>query len=149
MRAALEGVALNTRWLLRPFEALLGRRTGEIHMIGGGAMSDLWCQIFADVMNRPIRQLKDPIQANARGAAFIAAVGMGFISFEEIPSLIECQATYRPRDETRGVYDAHFREFVNIYKRNRGIFRRLNASRGAERQEQRPISGGLAGRSPG
>ncbi len=129
MRAALEGVALNTRWLLRPFEKLMRQRLDEIHMIGGGAMSDLWCQIFADVMDRPIRQVKDPIQANARGAAFIASVGMGFISFAEIPGLMEYQTTYEPRAETRRVYDALFREFVNIYMRNRGIFRRLNAGR--------------------
>jgi len=129
LRAFLEGVALNTRWLLRPFEKSTRRRVDAINIIGGGANSDLWCQIFADVMDRPIRQVKDPIQANVRGAAFIASVGMGFISFQEIPGYTEYQATYLPRSETRGVYDAHFREFVNIYKRNRGIFHRLNAGR--------------------
>jgi xylulokinase len=132
VRAFLEGVALNTRWLLRPFEKAIRQRLDVIHMIGGGAGSDLWCQIFADVMDRPIRQLKDPIQANVRGAAFIASVGMGFISFQEIPGCLEYRATYRPRPENRSVYDAHFREFVNIYKRNRRIFRRLNASRSSQ-----------------
>ena len=77
-----------------------------------------------------MRQVKDPIQANVRGAAFVASVGMGFISFRDIPGYMEYRATYAPRPETRSVYDAHFREFVNIYKRNKGIFRRLNASRG-------------------
>jgi xylulokinase len=129
IRAFLEGVALNTRWLLRPFEKCTRRRLDAINMIGGGASSSLWCQIFADVLDRPIRQLKDPIQANVRGAAFIAAVGMGFTSFREVPGYTEYQATYLPRSETRGVYDAHFREFVNIYRRNKGIFRRLNAGR--------------------
>ena len=132
VRAFLEGVALNTRWMLRPLERLTRRRLDEIHMVGGGANSELWCQIFADVLDRPIRQVKDPIQANVRGAAFIASVGLGFISFQDIPDLMEYRKTYRPRPETRSVYDAHFREFVNIYKRNKGIFRRLNASRGPE-----------------
>jgi xylulokinase len=129
LRAFLEGVAFNTRWLLRPFEKSTRRRVDAINIIGGGASSNLWCQIFADVMDRPIRQVKDPIQANVRGAAFIASVGMGFISFEEIPGYTEYQATYQPRPETRGVYDAQFREFVNIYNRNKRIFRRLNAER--------------------
>jgi len=134
VRAFLEGVALNTRWLLRPFERATRKRLDAIHTIGGGARSDLWCQIFADVLDRPIRQVKDPIQANVRGAAFIASVGLGFISFREVPGCMEYQATYEPRPETRAVYDSHFREFVNIYKRNRGIFRRLNASRGGGSQ---------------
>jgi hypothetical protein len=57
---------------------------------------------------------------------------MGFTSFQEVPDYTEYQALYQPRSETRGVYDSHFREFVNIYKRNRSIFRRLNARRGGE-----------------
>jgi len=129
VRAFLEGVALNTRWMLRPLERLARKRLDAIHIVGGGASSELWCQIFADVMDRPIRQVKDPIQANVRGAAFIAAVGLGFISFEDIPNLMEYRKTYLPRPETRRVYDALFREFVSIYRRNKGIFRRLNASR--------------------
>jgi xylulokinase len=130
IRAFMEGVALNTRWLLHPVEKFIGRPLGAINIVGGGASSDVWCQIFADVLERPVRQVKDPIQANVRGAAFIASVGMGFISFHDIPGYTEYRATYVPRLETRSVYDAHFLEFVNIYKRNKGIFRRLNASRG-------------------
>jgi len=130
IRAFMEGVALNTRWLLRPVEKFTGRRLEAINVVGGGAGSDVWCQIFADVLDRPIRQVKDPIQANVRGAAFVASVGMGFISFHDIPGHMEYRATYAPRPETRSVYDAHFREFVNIYRRNKGIFRRLNATGG-------------------
>ena len=73
--------------------------------------------------------MKDPIQANVRGAALIASVGMGIISFSDIPGCTEYQATYLPRPETREVYEAHFREFMNIYRRNKSIFRRLNTYR--------------------
>ena len=41
------------------------------------ASSDVWCQIFADVLDRPIDQVADPLSANVRGAAFVAAVGLG------------------------------------------------------------------------
>jgi xylulokinase len=129
IRAFLEGVALNIRWLLRPVERFTGRPLGAINIVGGGASSNVWCQILADGLQRPMQQVKDPIQANVRGAAFIAAVGLGLISFDDVPGCMEYQATYVPRPETRSVYDAHFREFVNIYKRNKGIFRRLNADR--------------------
>ena len=135
IRAFMEGVALNTRWLLRPVEKFTGRPLGAINIVGGGARSDVWCQIFADVLDRPIRQVKDPIQANVRGAAFVASVGMGWISFHDIPRYMEYRATYAPRPETRGVYDSRFGEFVNIYERNKGIFRRLNATRGAAGKE--------------
>ena len=127
IRAFLEGVALNTRWMLGPFEKLLGRKLDTITIVGGGAISNVWCQIFADVLNRPIRQLQEPIQANVRGAALMASVGLGLAGFDEIPGYTEYQATYSPTAKHRDIYDNHFREFVNIYNRNKKIYRRLNS----------------------
>jgi xylulokinase len=122
----LEGVAFNTRWLLQPFEKFLRRPLDCINIVGGGAASNVWCQVFADVLNRPVRQMKDPIQANVRGAAFIAAVGLGLISYGDVPDHTEYQHEYQPTAAHRAVYDAHFREFVNIYRQNKRIYRRLN-----------------------
>ena len=126
IRAMLEGIAFNTRWLLGPVERFLGRRLEGLNIVGGGGNSDVWCQIFADVLNRPVRQVKDPIQANVLGAAFIALTGLGMISYEDVPSLVKIRNTYVPREETRAVYDTVFPEFVELYKRNKGIYHRLN-----------------------
>jgi xylulokinase len=135
IRAVLEGVALNTRWLLPPFEKFLGRALERIHIVGGGANSDVWCQIFADVLQRPIRQVKEPIQANVRGAAFIAAVGLDRLSFADVPACTAYQRDYEPNPAHRAVYDASFREFVNIYRRNKAIYRRLNRAKVVLRPE--------------
>ncbi len=126
VRAILEGVALNTRWILGPVEKFCGRIMSPIHVVGGGANSELWCQIHADVLNRVIRQVKDPIQAVARGAAFIAAVGLGYIQFTDIPALIEFKREYQPQPENRKLYDSLFGEFVELYRKNKAIHRRLN-----------------------
>ena len=37
LRAFLEGIALNTRWLLGPVEKFMGRHVDAIHIVGGGA----------------------------------------------------------------------------------------------------------------
>jgi xylulokinase len=126
IRAFMEGVALNTRWLLAPAERFLGRKLTALNMVGGGARSDVWCRIFADVMNLSIRQVRDPIQVNARGAAFIAAVGLGLMTFADVPQKIEVQATYAPNPDSRAVYDKVFREFVRFYEQTRNIYKRLN-----------------------
>ena len=76
IRAVFEGVALNTRWVLGYVERFVKRRLDPLSIIGGGAQSDVWCQIYADVLDRSVRQVRDPLQANARGAAFIAAVAL-------------------------------------------------------------------------
>jgi len=127
IRAFLEGVAFNTRWLLSPVEKFLGRSVGSIHIVGGGAQSDVWCQIFADVLHVDIKQVADPIYANARGAAWIGAVGMGEISFNDIPRLITFKKIYAPRAEHRATYDESFAVFRLIYQQMKRVYHRMNS----------------------
>ncbi|MBK9782179.1 MAG: FGGY-family carbohydrate kinase [Anaerolineales bacterium] len=126
IRAFLEGIAYNTRWLLSPVEKFLGRKVNNINIVGGGAQSDVWCQIFADVMNVEIKQVADPIYANARGAAWIAAAGLGEIKFADIPELIQFRKAYQPQVQNRAVYDRGFENFQLIYKQMKGVYRHLN-----------------------
>ncbi|MGE5248976.1 MAG: xylulokinase [Bacteroidota bacterium] len=126
LRAVLEGVAFNTRWLLAPVERFLGRKLEQINIVGGGAQSDLWCQIFADVLNVPVRQVSEPICANARGAAWIAAVGLGDLSFADIPRLVHFRQTYTPKPENRVLYDDRFALFKQVYSQMRKVYHRLN-----------------------
>jgi len=126
VRAVMEGVAYNTRWSLGYVEKFIKRKMSPIHMIGGGAKSDVWCQIMADVLNREIRQTKDPQQANARGAAFIAAVGLGYISFDDVPDLVPIEKSFSPTPDNLKIYGELYREFLNIHKVSKGIGSRLN-----------------------
>ena len=128
IRAFLEGIAFNTRWLLLPVEKFLGRKVNSINIVGGGAQSDVWCQIFADVMNVEIKQVQDPIYANARGAAWIAAVGLGEIKYEDIPALIQFKQMYQPQAQHRALYDERFEVFKQIYKQMKNIHARLNTA---------------------
>ena len=129
VRSVLEGVAYNSRWLLTYVEQFIGRKLEAIRIIGGGARSRLWCQIHADVLGRRIQVVDEPVLANARGAAFQAAVALGHLKVEEIPSLVGIARTFEPDPRNRAVYDELFREFVNLYKANKAIFARLNRAR--------------------
>ena len=140
IRAIFEGVAYNVAWLFKYVEKFIQKwkmkaNPGmtkkdivmpEINIIGGGAQSKVWCQIFADVLNRRIKQVKDPIQANARGAAFIASVGLGYINWDDIPKYIEISNTFTPNPENRRIYDKLFKEYLNIYKITGKTYNRLN-----------------------
>ena len=107
-------------------EKFAGRRLDPINMIGGGANSNVWCQIFADVFDRTIRQVRDPIQANARGAGFLALVALGYLTFDEVSERIQIAHTYEPNPKNRKIYDELFQEFVNIFKSNKKIYSRLS-----------------------
>lgn len=125
-RAVFEGVAMNSRWSFGHVERFLGRRVGSLAIIGGGARSDVWCQIFADVLDRTIRRVEDPLAANARGAAWIAAVALGLIGFDDIPGLVRYSGTFTPRPADRRLHDERYREFLALHERNRPIYHRLN-----------------------
>lgn len=126
IRAVFEGVAFNARWVCMYVEKNIGREMNPINLIGGGANSDVWCQIYADILNRKIRQVKNPIEANARGAAFIAAVGLGKLDFYDIPKYMNYSNTFTPNPDNRQLYDNLFKEFVNIYDNNKDMYERLN-----------------------
>ena len=126
IRAFLEGVALNTRWMLEPFIRFVGTRPAAITMVGGGAQSDLWCQVMADVTGCAIRQPDAPIQANALGAAFIGAAGIGALSLRESASLQSIRRVYEPDKTHRALYEDRFGTFREIHHRLRPLYRRLN-----------------------
>ena len=49
--------------------------------------------------------------------------------YADVPACTEYQRDYQPTAAHRTVYDASFEEFVNIYRQNKAIYRRLNAGR--------------------
>lgn len=132
VRAVFEGVALNTRWMMEAAERFIKKQRPDgfehITFVGGGARSALWCQIHADVLDRPIRQVKDPVLANARGAAFSASVTLGYLRWEDIPATIEITETFLPDPANRATYDRAFDAFVQLYKQNKSGFAKLNRS---------------------
>ncbi|MBI2602221.1 MAG: FGGY-family carbohydrate kinase [Deltaproteobacteria bacterium] len=127
VRAVLEGVAYNSRWLLKTVESFVKRRLDPIYMIGGGANSDVWCQIIADVLERRILQVSNPRYANARGAAWLGALALGKLQVTDIPKLVVIKKEYAPNSVHRNTYKEAFREFLSIYKSNQKIYRRLNS----------------------
>jgi xylulokinase len=126
VRAVFEGVAFNSRWLLEAVEKFAGRRLDSLAFIGGGANSDQWAQIHADVLGREIRQVADPVLANVRGAAFITLMALDRIVVEDIPAMVEIRRTFTPDPSTAAEYEVLFAEFVTLYKQTKGIFKRLN-----------------------
>lgn len=128
-RAVFEGVALNSAWLLDAVEKFCKKRFGSLAFIGGGASSDLWCQIHADALGRTIRQTEDPVLANVRGAGLLTLLALGHISVSDIPATVRIKATYEPDPSTTDVYAGLLKEFVSLYKETKGIHKRLNGRR--------------------
>lgn len=127
LRAVVEGITFNMRWLLPGVESVHGQAFEEVRFSGGGAMSDEWSQIMADVMERPVRQVADARYLNAKGAAFVAFFKAGHTGLDRIDSFCPIKASYEPRTETRDVYRRLFEQFVRAFEQNRPVYEQLNA----------------------
>jgi len=112
----LEGVAYNSRWLLATVEKFVGRPFPWLHFIGGGAQSELWCRIMADVLDREIRQVENPIRANARGAALLAGIALGRVGVDDLARNVRVRATFAPDPANRAVYEDRYAEFRVLHK---------------------------------
>lgn len=124
-RAVLEGVAFNTRWLQVHLEDNLGRRLDSVTVVGGGARSALWCQLHADVLRVPIRQVEAPQSANARGAGIQALVALGQLKWSDVAPLVPIAKTFEPDVKHSALYDARFEQFLLEFKHRRAMAHRF------------------------
>jgi xylulokinase len=129
VRAVFEGVALNSAWLLGAVEKYTKRRFASLAFVGGGANSDLWSQIHADVMGRTISQIADPVLANVRGAGLLTHRALGHLTLADVPAMVAVKAVYTPDEAASAVYAPLLKEFVNLYEKTKGIHKRLNGAR--------------------
>ncbi|MEU6019876.1 FGGY-family carbohydrate kinase [Micromonospora sp. NPDC047134] len=129
LRAVFEGVALNTRWLTGAVDRFLGTPVTSLAITGGGALSDSWCQIFADVLGVEIRRDAGPLAVNARGAGWIGAVGTGGLGFGDIPDLMRTDRVFTPIPQHRATYDEIFAVYRDLHKRLAPVYRRLHRPR--------------------
>ncbi len=105
IRSVMEGIALNLRLrldLLRKYTDL----ENEILFVGGGAKSEFYLQIFADVFNTTIIKTSIDQDAAALGAAALAAVGCGlWQDFTGIDAVHQTQKVLKPDPKNNRVYE--------------------------------------------
>ena len=125
-RAVLEGVAANSRWLFGYVEKFCGRELSPIRLVGGGGRSSLWCQIFADALDRPVEQVPEPMFAQLRGMAAMASVALGHQSLADVEANRSHGTVFEPNAAGAEVMARVSKELVELYDDNKARFRRLN-----------------------
>ncbi|GAB5406942.1 MAG: xylulokinase [Aureliella sp.] len=115
-RAVMEGVAMSLRESLEIMKSL-DVPVREMRLSGGGAKSQLWKQIFADVMDQSACTINAE-QGPAYGVALLAAVGSGqFSNIEEAcKATIEVVKKTPPKRAAVKTYDKMFPIYQSLYK---------------------------------
>ena len=127
VRAVTEGVAHNLRWLLPFAERFTGSPMEEIAFLGGAARSREWCQILADVLDRPVGSLAEPDWAVARGVADLARYRHGAMERTELTGPADLGERYLPIEGHRARYDEMHEQFEAAFDALRPIHEALNS----------------------
>jgi xylulokinase len=115
-RAVFEGVAYSARLAMESLEASASIRPTEINHSGGGAASDNWCQIRADVLGRPIKRMKMR-DAGVLGAALMAGTGVGMFGSlgEAAKNFVVMDQVFEPDVKETARHDEGFEKYKMLY----------------------------------
>ncbi len=116
VRAILEAVAYCLREHIERIKSL-GAQGDFVRVLGGGAKSDLWLQMMADVTQLPMERPACE-HAASLGAAVMAAYGAGFFDSMEqaADAYYKPERIFEPDPSLAGVYSDAYSRFEKLYQ---------------------------------
>ncbi|MCB9458459.1 MAG: FGGY-family carbohydrate kinase [Anaerolineaceae bacterium] len=109
-----------------------GAQVAECIGIGGGANNAAWCQLKADITNRPFtvtRQANGKPGDNSLGLAVMAGWATGYYPdlADTIDEFLPNRHTYQPNPENHAIYQELFPIYLDLYERLKPSFTDLAA----------------------
>lgn len=122
IRAVIEGICFHLRWMLECQDKKI-QTSRTLRYVGGLALSDVTCQILADITGRTVETVENPQNVGSVGAAAITGYGLGLIeSLDDVRKFIPASAVYEPNPDNRAVYDKNYEVFKTLYKLNKKAY---------------------------
>jgi sugar (pentulose or hexulose) kinase len=119
IRCIIEGQAYEIRKIIESIEDVVLSDLKEVRMYGGSAISDIFNQIFADVLSVPVLTTNTK-EATSLGSAICATVGVNiYSSFDTaILNMVKINKRYEPIKENTKIYhDLYEDVYVKLYDR--------------------------------
>jgi xylulokinase len=83
--------------------------------VGGGAKSDRWLQIKADILGLPLERPR-VAEAGVFGCAILAGLGSGvYASVDEPMAMIEVERVFEPNPRNSARYAENFARYLEMY----------------------------------
>ena len=126
LRAILESLCFSMRGQLDAYRRDTGLDVSSVKVNGGGAQSELWMQMMADVLGIPVYILANVRHSGAVGAAVAAAIGLGWYRAEDAARHIPAERVFRPSAVNRALYDEKYHHFLELYRISKSLYHELN-----------------------
>ncbi|MBF7020157.1 xylulokinase [Staphylococcus sp. 18_1_E_LY] len=124
-RAVVEGVTYSLYESIA-YLRTQGKQINEVVAIGGGAKSEFWLQLQADIFNAKVYKLKHE-EGPSMGAAMIAATGLKW--YEDIGACVEQfihkEQVFEPNKERHVAYQSYFEVYKAVYNQTQPLTKKL------------------------
>ena len=112
VNAVLEGICCILRLRKEMIEKDSGQTITRVNAVGGGAGSDHWMQMMADILQVEVCVPENARYAGALGAAYCAMIGLGLCrDFDECADKVRIARRFLPKAENKEVYDEKWERF--------------------------------------
>lgn len=113
--AILEGICFEMKDIMAMNQELSGE-IKHVRLCGGVAKSEMWCQMFADILDKPV-ELTEVSELGALGAAMCAGIGAGLYKdcMDAVSKCVRVTKIYMPDDRKRIAYDEAFKTWEHFY----------------------------------
>ena len=120
-RALMEGTSYEMRVNLEKMESVSGK-VNEIRATGGGATSDIWLQIKADILGKAVTALNAP-QVGAAGTAALAGAAIGIYGNIETAAekMSPVRRVFYPNPENAEIYSGYYKKYAGFYSAIKGL----------------------------
>jgi len=127
LRSVFEGVIFSLRDVTELIKEM-GITITQIRTSGGGALSNLWRQIHADVFNSEVVTVSGSGEGGAYGAALVAGAGVGmWSSVEEAAQVVKVETRNAAVPKHTEVYDRLFPVYQGLYSALKESFDHISA----------------------
>ena len=129
VKAVLEGTCYELRRMVSAMEGLVGRPFPRITVTGGHAHNQLWLQLKADILGRPVT-VPAVTEATLLGAALLAGVAGGCYSSpaDAAARITRPERVIEPNPEATAAYEGYYRTYEQLFPAIRPLYRRWGAA---------------------
>lgn len=126
VRAMLESICYTHRRSLEKYIRHHGRPPKRLRVVGGGACSDVWMQMMADILKIPVQVPENPRYVGTMGSCYCALIGMGIKKDFTALNRQDGGKIFTPNPENEEIYDKMYGIYLDLYPSLKSLYDRMN-----------------------
>jgi sugar (pentulose or hexulose) kinase len=126
-RALVEGLGYSIKEGIRSIEKKTHQKVERIALSGGGAQSEILCQMLANIFNRPVYVVQSH-ETTGLGAALLGYLHLGIYSTVEegVQEMVHVTHVYEPQKEDVVIYEKLYESIYQLtYQRLKPVYRKM------------------------